>query len=71
MIRLMEIEKVIHREKGACILLSSGTPASLEITGADVDGLPSTYVLATGSLLVTPAANYLAFEDGVFTQLGA
>jgi len=52
------------------VLLSSETPASLEITGADVEGLNDDDVIAAGSVLITPSANYIAFEDGVFTQKG-
>lgn len=52
------------------VLLSSETPASLEITGADVEGLNDDDVIAAGSVLITPGANYIAFEDGVFTQKG-
>lgn len=54
--------------KGIVLVVSSTTPASLNITGADVDGLKDDYVLAAGSVLVTPSKNYIAFEDGVFTE---
>ena len=54
--------------KGIVLVVSSTTPASLTITGADVDGLKDDYVLAAGSVLVTPSKNYIAFEDGVFTE---
>lgn len=60
--------EVIDEDKGIVLTVSSTTPASLTITGADVDGLPSDYVLATGSVIVTPEKNYIAFEDGVFTE---
>ena len=52
------------------VLLSSTTPASMNVTGADVDLLSADDVIATGSVLITPEANYIAFEDGVFTQKG-
>lgn len=52
------------------LLLSDETPESLEITGADVDLLNDDDVIAIGSVLITPEANYIAFEDGVFTQKG-
>jgi len=55
-------------KKGRVTVLSSTTPASLTITGADVDGLPDDYVLAAGSVLVTPDKNYIAFADGVFAE---
>lgn len=52
------------------IILSEEEPNSLEITGADVDGLGDKDIIAAGSVLVTASANYIAFEDGVFTQKG-
>lgn len=51
-----------------CVLLSPDTPASLTITGADVEGLNDSDVIAVGSVLITPTANYIAFEDGEFTE---
>lgn len=55
-------------QKVRCILLSTETPESLIITGADVEGLDSHDIIAAGSVLITPEGNYIAFEDGVFTQ---
>lgn len=52
------------------VLLSGETPASLTVTGADVAGLNSDDVIAVGSVLITPGANYIAFADGVFTEKG-
>ena len=52
------------------IILSEDTPASLTIDGSDVDGLGDADIIAAGSVLVTASANYIAFEDGVFTQKG-
>lgn len=52
------------------IFLSIDTPASLEISGGDVEGLSEGEVISIGSVLITPTANYIAFEDGVFTQKG-
>lgn len=60
--------EVIDDSKGIVLTVSSTTPASLTITGAAVDGLPNDYVLAAGSVIVTPEKNYIAFEDGVFTE---
>ena len=56
--------------KGIVTILSGTTPASLQIDGSDVDGLPADYVIAAGSVLITPDANYIAFNDGEFTQKG-
>lgn len=68
----MKLESLepITATRGKAVILSDGTPASLNITGADVDGLANDYVLAQGSILITPSANYIAFEDGVFAEKG-
>lgn len=58
------------QKSGIVTIISATTPASLNITGADVDGLPDDYVLAAGSVLVTPDKNYIAFTDGEFTEKG-
>ena len=63
--------EVLEEKKGRVTVLADEAPASLNITGADVDGLPDDYVLAAGSVLVTPSKNYIAFEDGVFTEKGS
>lgn len=71
MIQLMQIDKVIDVKTGVCVLLAEEEPESLELSGADTESLPDDYVFEIGSLLVTPSANYLAFEQGVFTKLEA
>ena len=48
------------------IIVSEEEPESLEITGADVEGLGDKDIIATGSVLITPDTNYIAVEDGVF-----
>lgn len=66
-----EIDWVIDWEnvnKAVALIVSQEEPVSLNITGADVDGLPDDCVIAAGSMLVSPTANYIAFEDGVFTE---
>ena len=72
MIRLINRGEDVFLDNGTkttrCVLLSSTTPSSLEISGADVSGLSEGDVIAAGSVLITPDANYIAFEDGVFTQ---
>jgi len=51
------------------VLLSNTEPGSSGvITGAQVPGLNADDVIAAGSVLITPNANYIAFEDGVFTE---
>ena len=52
------------------VLLSDEAPASLSMTGADVPGLNAADVIAAGSVLIAPGANYIAFTDGEFTQKG-
>lgn len=50
------------------VILSESAPASLSLTGADVDGLNDDVIIAAGSVIITPSSNYIAFEDGVFTE---
>lgn len=50
------------------VILSASAPSSLTLTGADVDGLGDDDIIAAGSVIITPSANYIAFEDGVFTE---
>lgn len=40
------------------------------ITGADVEGMSDDDRLAVGSVIITPTAKYVAFEDETFTQKG-
>ena len=54
--------------KGIVTIVSSTTPASLNITGADVEGLPDDFILAAGSVIITPTTNYVAFGEGEFTE---
>ena len=65
---LANIERVMTAKKGVVIVLADDTPSSLEVTGADVTGLDDDYVLAAGSVIIAPNADYIAFTDGVFTQ---
>lgn len=53
-----------------CLVLSTEDPASdpLTLTGADVSGLNNNDVIAAGSLLISPGANYIAFGDGSFSE---
>ena len=57
----------IAEKKGRVLLLSNETPASTSISGADIEGMPADYVFAVGSRMITPDADYIALEDGVFT----
>ena len=65
--KLRQIDKLQSAGKGIATILSADTPASLEISGDNVDGLPDAFILAAGSKLITATATYIAFIDGVFT----
>lgn len=65
---LRDNEPVDNKLRVRAVILASTTPASLSISGADVEDLGSEYVIAAGSVLITPGANYIAFADGVFTE---
>lgn len=51
------------------LLVSDETPASLSLTGEDVEELNDDDVLDIGCLLRTPDKKYMAFEEGEFTEL--
>ena len=55
-------------KKVVCILVSAETPDNLDISGADVNGLADDIVIAAGSVLIAAEANYIALEDGTFTE---
>lgn len=61
---------VLDQNKGIVLMVSPTEPSNLTITGADVEGLTDDYILAAGSVIVTPDTNYIAFSDGVFTAKG-
>ena len=70
-INLIDCENVIRPDGTVTkrtVLLSDTAPVSLTLTGADVEGLNEGDVIARGSVLITPEANYIAFADGVFTK---
>lgn len=52
-------------------IVSPTEPASLTFNGSAVDNMPDKTYIAAGSTLITPTANYIAFEDGVFTAKGS
>ena len=71
MIKLIDghiVTRADGSEAKRVVLLSSTTPSSLTITGADVEGLNDDDIIAAGSVLITPGANYIAFTDGEFTE---
>lgn len=69
--KLIESHNVINPNGAVTkrvVLLSDTAPASTAISGADVEGMNPGDVIAAGSVLITPEANYIAFADGVFTE---
>lgn len=64
--------KSTGEEMVQCILIADQELAesTLEITGADVEELNNNAIIAKGSVLLTPTANYIAFADGVLTKKG-
>lgn len=68
--KLVEINTVETELRGKVTIASDEEPASLEITGADVDGLPNDYVLSVGSMLFAPGKVYIATDDGSFSDMG-
>lgn len=50
------------------IIVSTEEPSALDIDGSDVDGMADDHGVAAGSVLIAPASNYIALEDGVFTM---
>ena len=51
-----------------CVIVHDQELDKYDITGADVDGMEDDDRIASGSLIATPTANYIAFQDGIFTQ---
>ena len=69
--KLIESHSVVNPDGAVTkrvVLLGDGEPASLALSGADVEGMNPGDVIAAGSVLITPEANYIAFADGVFTK---
>lgn len=52
------------------VLTATEAPDSLQLTGADVDGMDDNIRFEAGSVLLTPDKNYIAFEDGDFSGEG-
>lgn len=59
---LDKILRVKTEKSGVVRILTEDTPASLDIDGSDVSGLPDDYVIEVGSMIVTPDADYICFS---------
>lgn len=64
------LNKTEHGDRWQAVLVSDEEPENLELSGVDVEGMNNSDILAVGSVLVTPSKDYIAMEDGVFTQKG-
>jgi hypothetical protein len=69
---MLEDERVLNPDGSdahrVVLLVNQDVGDSVEITGAQVPGLKPDDVVAAGSVLITPGANYIAFADGMFTK---
>lgn len=68
-------ETVFHTDGSTAqkVVILSDTDIStdtVEITGADVDGMASGEIISRASVLIAPNANFIAFSDGVFKKKG-
>ena len=51
-----------------CVILHTDVLTNFQLTGADVEGMEDDDLIAAGSIICTPTANYIAYEDGTFAQ---
>ena len=54
-------------ERWQVVICGEGAP-SATVTGADVEGMDATDIIAVGSILITDTANYVAIDDGKFVE---
>lgn len=71
--KAIELEFVESNDNGGAKYLATlthgSTPDKLTLTGGDVDNMSDADTLAVGSVIITPSANYIAFDqDGVFVE---
>ena len=64
------LNKTEDGDRWQAVLVSDEEPENLELSGVDVEEMNNSDILAVGSVLVTPSKDYIAMEDGVFTQKG-
>ena len=50
------------------VILHTDVLDNFSLTGADVEGMNDDDLIAAGSIICTPTANYIAYEDGIFAQ---
>ena len=64
---LDEIITVIDDRTAVIRILCNEPLESLDITAADIQGLNSNLIVAPGSIIITPAADYICFDvvDGI------
>lgn len=69
--KIIAAEKVTMTQPGdwyLCIIANESELDTFAFTGADVEGMGDDDLIAPGSIVITPTANYIAFEGGIFTQ---
>ena len=49
------------------VMTATEEPSKSDITGADVEGAADDDRFVAGSAIITPASNWIAFEDGEFS----
>lgn len=75
MLQVISAQKLTNRPKDEdwfiCTIIGDEDIDNAYITGADVIGMNDEDRIAVGSVILTPSARYVAFEDEMFTQKGA
>ena len=75
MLQVISAQKLTNRPKDEdwfiCTIIGDEDIDQSYITGADVIGMSPDDRIAVGSVILTPSARYIAFEDENFTQKGA
>ena len=73
-LRVISAQKLTNRPENEdwfiCTLVGDEDIDTAYITGADVIGMSPEDRIAVGSVIITPTARYIAFEDEMFTQKG-
>lgn len=75
MLQVISAQKLTNRPENEdwfiCTIIGDEDIDTSYITGADVLGMNAEDRIAVGSVILTPNARYVAFEDENFTQKGA